>query len=133
MVKVNIKVIVKVFDADVNILKGVSSRANRVAAGHQPSEEERRRLVHVSGEPGVKCGGSPWLNKCSSRVWYCTMTLFSRTGPGENEQDIESGEHGPNEEPIGLPRGCWASCYTWLGHFTRSGDILSEENGWVNQ
>ena len=59
MVKVNIKVIVKVFDADVNILKGVSSRANRVAAGHQPSEEERRRLVHVSGEPGVKCGGSP--------------------------------------------------------------------------
>ena len=55
MVKVNIKVIVKVFDDDAIILKGVSSRANRVAAGHQPSEEERRRLVHVSGEPGVNC------------------------------------------------------------------------------
>ncbi len=65
LIKVNIKVIVKVFDDDVNmvkvfdddaiILKGVSSRANRVAAGHQPSEEERRWLVHVSGEPGVKC------------------------------------------------------------------------------
>ena len=53
----NIKVIVNVFDNDVNILKGVSSRANRMAAGHQPSEEERRRLVHVSGEPGVKLSG----------------------------------------------------------------------------
>ena len=30
---------------------GVSSGANRVATGYQPSEEERRWLVYVSGEP----------------------------------------------------------------------------------
>ena len=41
-----------------------------------------------------------------SIVLHYTMTMFSKAGPSENDRDVESGEHRPNEEPVGLPGGC---------------------------